>query len=224
MAGAFIESLTPSERASLEQLAESGFAPAVRQIPALDAAAVGRILRLCGEPAFGIKFSVGYAEGFVAGFLDGARLWRDEFQAMLRLVGVGTVVSVAEFFVRPLTEDDPEGLLPQSKKALAKLNSLRTLRPVLLWLDAVDPEEALNTLRQLIPSADEMLEIIVLAGRDWLLNLCEKARDAVGLGEQCGRLFGRLAIELIRADVEPFSFGLAGTLEHETITPDEVRP
>ncbi|MFZ5762736.1 MAG: hypothetical protein ACOY8P_07420 [Thermodesulfobacteriota bacterium] len=223
MARALIEALTPSERESLERTIATGLAPTIQRLPVLQAPGVGMALSFLGDSAFVAKLSVGYVEGFAAGFLDGAKLWRDEFTAMLRLVGVGTIVGVAEFFVRPLVESDPEGLMPQSQEALSRLNSLRTMKPVLLWLDAVGMETALDTLRHLIPTADELTEVVILAGRDWLLELCGKAQDARAMGAQCGRLFGRLALELMRGGVEPFSFGVAGSIENEVLATEEDR-
>jgi len=216
-----IESLTQIQRDDLDRTLRTAFVLAVQRLPVLQSPAVVKTLALIADPAAGGKFAFGYAEGFVAGFIDGAELWRKEFDAMLRLVGVGTVVGVAEFFARPILEDNPEGLLPQSKEALSTLNTLRTLKPVLLWLDAVGVEKAAATMKELLPSADEVLEIIEVAGREWLLELCKLAPDARAMGKQCGRLLGRLVLEMIRADVEPFSFGVAGTLEYGGASPSE---
>lgn len=213
MAPQLIDGLDGYERNTLEQELRKGLVIALQAVPALQSPAVAKALGVCTNPNFGAIFAAGFVEGFVEGFVAGARTWRDEFKAMLHLVGVGTVVGVAEFFVRPLVETDPEGLLPQSKEALETLNSLRTLKPVFLWLDAVGPEQAVATFRSLIPSAGEVAEMIGVIGRKWLLELCDLAPDAERMGAHCGHLFGRAALELIRADVEPFSFGLAGSLE-----------
>lgn len=206
--------LRPDERHQLELALVQGLQIALKKLPALRSSdTVPRVLLLCSDPQTGPIFAVGFMQGFADGFVEGAGLWRDEFKAMLRLVGVGTVVGVAEFFVRPVAEDNPQGLLPQSRAALEQLNTLRTLKPVLLWLESVGAEQALATLRELIPSAEEVAEMLAVAAEDWLLKLCELAPDANRMGAQCGRLFGRIALELIRADLEPFSFGLAGALE-----------
>lgn len=213
------------EQRQLELALVQGLQIALKKLPALRSSdTVTRVLLMCTDPAIGPVFVVGFLQGFTTGFVEGAGVWRDEFKAMLRLVGVGTVVGVAEFFVRPIQEDNPEGLLPQSREALEALNTLRTLKPVLLWLEEVGAEQALATLRQLIPSAEEVAEMLAVAAADWLLELCALAPDVNKMGVHCGRLFGRMTLELIRADLEPFSFGLAGALESDTDTASGATP
>lgn len=221
---AAIDALDPYERSQLEFALARGLLIVMQKLPVLQSPAVAKTALALSNPQFGPTFAIGFVEGFVAGFVDGATIWRDEFQAMLRLVGVGTLVGVSEFFVRPVVEEDPKGLLPQSRQALETLNTLRTLKPVLLWLDAVGPGQALSTFRSLIPSADEVAEMLEVAGRKWLLDLCEQAPDTRKMGVHCGHLFGRIVLELIRADLEPFSFGLAGTLESGIDGTQEAAP
>jgi hypothetical protein len=95
---------------------------------------------------------------------------------------------------------------------------------VFLWLEEVGPEQAVDTFRDLIPSADEVAEMVGVAGRKWLLELCDLAPGARQMGAHCGHLFGRVVLELIRADVEPFSFGLAGSLEAGAGVPGAQTP
>lgn len=145
----------------------------------------------------------GLIEGFIDGFLEGADHWAADLKRLFHLVGVGTEVALTEFFARPLFEAKPSGLLPQSTQAVSDLQGIKNFAAVVRWLDAVGPETAFNTLRDLIPDASDIGIMIANAVGGWAAELASKAKHPVEVGRHIGRLLGRAVLEFIRAELEP---------------------
>lgn len=214
-AAALSNRLRPDERSQLlEAVGE-----ALGRVPPLSDLALA-----WARPDYGAVGTVGFVAGFCDGFLDGADHWASDLKRLLRLVGIGTVVGVTEFFVRPIVEDDPTGLLPQTQEALESLNAVRVLGPVARWLDTVGPVEALATLRDLMPTAGDLAVLIGRAAGDWLLGLVAKAVDPYAAGRYVGVLVGRVVLELVRAVIEPDAFALGAALETPLPTGQESAP
>lgn len=208
------DQLSLAERVALGQALAGALATVAPQAGVVASGAqVATFTAMVLAPDFPARSSIGFVEGFVLGFLDGAKLWLNDLSALARLVGVGTTVGLAEFFARPLFESDPAGLMPQTRRALENLNTVKRLKPVFQWLSAVGPEEAVRTLRELIPTAEDIAAIVGRAVGEWFAKLVALAPDSTAVGEQVGRLVGRVVLEIIRCDVEPMSFAFIEPLE-----------
>jgi hypothetical protein len=90
------------------------------------------------------------------------------------------------------------------------------------------PSEAVQTLRELVPTADEVATMIGRAGLDWFGQLVRLAPDATACGRHVGTLAGRVALELLRAFCEPdslaLSLGLSAGAALEISYEDEPAP
>ncbi|GAA1369726.1 hypothetical protein [Catellatospora chokoriensis] len=170
-------------------------------------------LRMVSAPTYPIPATVGFVDGFAEGFLEGAVAWKHDLQALFKLVGVGVTVSLAEFFVRPIVEDEPQGLSPKVKAELETLRAMQRMGAVFRWLDQVGPVEAAKALRDIIPDAEDVATMIGRASLEWWSEQVRTAPDATASGRHLGRLVGRIALELIRAFCEPDSFALGEALE-----------
>lgn len=145
----------------------------------------------------------GLVLGFIDGFIDGVEHWVADLKTLFRFVGVGTTIALTEFFARPLFEEKPSGLLPQSAQTLSDLQGIKNFAAVVRWLDAVGPETAFNALRELIPDTSDMALMIANAVGGWTAELASKGTQPVEVGKHIGRLFGRAVLEFIRAALEP---------------------
>lgn len=174
---------------------------------------LGRIALAWSRPDFGLRATSGFLTGFCEGFGEGVEEWVVDLNRLFRLVGIGSVVGLTEFFARPVLESEPVGLLPQSREAVESLQAVRTLAPVVRWLDAVGPAQVLAELRDLMPAAAELATILANAGARWGAEVLALADDAIAVGRKIGGLAGRVVLELIRAVVEPQALGIGAALE-----------
>jgi len=199
--------LTIGEQTALAGAIARGLVDAAEAVR-LDRAAMARIALMVGQGSFGTDATIGFVDGFAQGFLAGGVVWKDEVLAYLRILGVGVTLGAAEFFYRPIVEEgETTGLSKQVRAELETLRSLQALRPVLQWLDEVGPAEAIEVLREMLPSADDLATMIGRAAQKWattwLTELIATAPDAVAAGRHIGKLVGRVAIELVRGFLEP---------------------
>ncbi|GAA2359682.1 hypothetical protein Cme02nite_36330 [Catellatospora methionotrophica] len=202
--------LSAADQAALS----TGLIQAVKaQVPSTAGGDGAAYLRMVTAPTYPIPATAGFVDGFADGFLEGCTEWKRDLEALFRLVGVGVTVSLAEFFVRPIVEDDPQGLSPKVKAELEQLRAMQRMGSVFRWLDQVGPIEAAKALRDLIPDAEDIATMIGRASLEWWSEQVRTAPDAVASGRHLGRLIGRIALELIRAFCEPDSFALGEALE-----------
>lgn len=215
--------LSPPEMAALSEAIGAAAVSVPRAAPpvGVDSLALAKYLAMTSKPAYPAAASIGFVVGFADGFVAGAGIWLTELKALFRLAGVGTTVGLAEFFARPLIEENPAGLLPQTRQALELLNTMRRLRPVFLWLEEVGPAQAVQALRELIPTADDLVTILGRLAGDVVAAQIRTAPDGFASGEHIGKLTGRVTLEIIRAAVEPMTFSIAAL---EADDPNEQTP
>jgi hypothetical protein len=94
-----------------------------------------------------------------------------------------------------------------------------------VWLSNVTPEDAVRTIRELIPTAGDLVEILGRVAGEWLTAEILTAPDPYASGEHIGRLVGRIILEIIRADVEPLEFiGIMAAAQLEMPDPEGEAP
>jgi hypothetical protein len=220
--------LGDAERAGLARDLAGGLTRTVQAAAPAARPELARVVAMLASPGFGTDAAVGFVAGFATGFVDGARSWLQELDALFRIAGIGSTVGLAEFFARPLVEVAPQGLSPRTVAAVDTLRSVQRMRPVITWLYQVGPSEAVRTLRELVPTADEVATMIGRAGLDWFGQLVRLAPDATACGRHVGTLAGRVALELLRAFCEPdslaLSLGLSAGAALEISYEDEPAP
>lgn len=199
--------LSVGERNALADALTRGLTDACAAIR-LDSVARVRILLMLQDGSFGVRCTIGFLEGFQIGFLKGVSVWDEEFTAYLKIMGVGVKLGAAEFFFRPIVEEgEVAGLSPQTRAELERYRTLQLLVPVLQWLNAVGPVEAIETLREILPTAEDIFIMIGRAAQrwatTWLAELVATAPDAVAAGKHVGKLVGRVTLELVRNFLEP---------------------
>jgi hypothetical protein len=171
---------------------------------ALDSAALNRFGLMVERDGFAAQVTNGFLDGFADGFVDGGKRWLRELFAYLTILGRGYAITFEELWNHPLaSEEEARGLSPATQATLEQLRSLQLMRQVIRWLAAIGPADALEALREAIPTAEEIGLMIGHAIAEWLADLIRLAPDAVATGQKVGRLLGRVCLELIRGVVEP---------------------
>lgn len=179
---------------------------------------------------YGTQLLVGFTEGAFGGARARYRVMQDDFRrdyaAIQKLFGLelaealgrGLAASFDEFFLRPVLESVPTGLLPKSAAAAQRLIDMFDAMALIKTLGFVDDiAKSGNFLAMLAVGVEELFELIMLEGQHWAVSVIIEP-DAQRQGVMLGRPVGVALFEIVRALVEPPPLDLAHLVSSLALT------
>lgn len=182
------------------------------------------------EVAYGTQLAVGFGDGLFKGVQLRYAVMRDDFRRDYALIqklfsaeffvaaGKGLAASFDEFFIRPLFEEVPAGLQPESALAAQRLIEMFSAMKLLDTIGLIDNISKAGQFFALIGAGfEEVLEILEMEGQSWASSVVLE-HDALRQGAMIGEAVGMALFEIVRIVLEPPTLDAAHLISSLALT------